>query len=443
MDHVSSFVSLLSAVGLLLLAAHAGGRLFASLRLPQVIGEIVGGLLLGPTLLSHLAPTAMGVAISTTGWNSTVLPILSQAGLILLMFSSGAQLRSFVDPEDRKVVGVLALIGIVIPFLAGLAAVQFIDTASLLGTAHQQTSFLVVFATAIAIASIPVISRIMADLGIMNTRFARIVISTAVIDDLVLYVVLAIALGLVNSSTEVHSGLPALLGLTGSSLWSSVYHVSGTIVLTLLILGAGPPLLRLGIRRGPQLCRQDNGAISQLAFLAFIAIASKYLVINPMFGALAAGMVVGRVSSETNTSQASTLQFVGKFVLVPIYFALVGFKLDLIHHFDATFFAGFLAFACVVKAISIYVGARTAGQPRGIAVNLAAALNARGGPGIVLATVAFDAHIISENFFAVLVLTATVTSLLAGWWLGIVSSRAEDLGWQPNRVVRFAPSVRD
>src|SRR5262249_31768269 len=154
------------------------------------------------------------------------------------------------------------------------------------------------------------------------------------------------------------------------------------------------------------------------------------LAFNPMFGALAAGMVVGRLSSETNAPAAASLQFVGKFILVPIYFALVGYKLDLIHHFDATFFAGFLAFACAVKAVSIYVGARAAGQPRAMAVNLAAALNARGGPGIVLATVAFDAKIINENFFAVLVLTAIVTSLLAGWWLGIAAPRPEGLTWR-------------
>jgi Kef-type K+ transport system membrane component KefB len=80
-----------------------------------------------------------------------------------------------------------------------------------------------------------------------------------------------------------------------------------------------------------------------------------------------------------------------------------------------------------VKALSIYAGARLAGETRAAAVNLAAALNARGGPGIVLASVAFDAKIVSENFFAVLVLTAVVTSLLAGSWLGRIVRRGDDL----------------
>src|SRR6478609_7431048 len=123
MNYFSSTLSLFVAIGVLLAATHTIGKLFESVRLPRVIGEIVGGLLLGPTVLSHFAPTLTAVIVSRTGWNATVLPILSQAGLILLMFSSGTQLRSFVEQGERKVVGVLAVIGIIIPFLAGLLAV--------------------------------------------------------------------------------------------------------------------------------------------------------------------------------------------------------------------------------------------------------------------------------------------------------------------------------
>jgi Kef-type K+ transport system membrane component KefB len=436
MDYFSSTVSLLSAIGVLLLAAHAIGKLFERLRLPRVIGEIVGGLLLGPTLLSHFAPAAASFIVSRTEWNATVLPILSQAGLILLMFSSGTQLRSFVERGERKVVGVLAVIGIIIPFLAGLLAEQFIDTARLVGPANQSTAFLLVFATAIAIASIPVISRIMSDLGIMNTPFARIVISTAVIDDLVLYVVLAVALGLVKSPTEIQFGLPAIIGLDPASPWALAYHVLATIFLILSILVGGPLLLRFATTRRARPFNWDNGAITQIFMLAVVAAASKFLALNPMFGALAAGMVVGRVTAQTDRKLPVSLQVIGKHVLVPIYFALVGFKLDLIHHFDWHFFAGFLAFACAVKAVSIYAGARIAGKSHGISLNLAAALNARGGPGIVLASVAFDAKIINENFFAVLVLTAIATSLLAGWWLGNMAPNADGLRWKAKRAAK-------
>ena len=133
---------------------------------------------------------------------------MSQVGLVLLMYASGSQLRSFVEPSEAAVVTILATVGVIIPFVIGLVVVRFLDIAPLIGTANSDTAFLLVFATAIAVASIPVISRIMMDLGIMETSFARIVIATAVIDDLVLYVVLAIALGLAQSHGTPESGLP-------------------------------------------------------------------------------------------------------------------------------------------------------------------------------------------------------------------------------------------
>jgi Kef-type K+ transport system membrane component KefB len=279
-------------------------------------------------------------------------------------------------------------VALAFPLLAGLAYVRCVDTSALLGSAQNSTAFLLVFATAIAIASIPVISRIMLDLGIMETSFARIVIATAVIDDLVLYVILAVAL------TKKHGALQ----------W-------------------------------------DEAAILHLVFLMLVAGGCLLLAVNPMFGALAAGMVAGRAIRRQGVWMPKTFEWGSLKFFVPLYFALIGARLDLIHHFDTGYFVVFLTFACVVKAVSIYTGARAAGEPHSASLNLAAALNARGGPGIVLAAVSFDAGIINENFFAILVLTAVVTSMAAGSWLGrVVRSgaplRDEACGLAPSSVAR-------
>jgi Kef-type K+ transport system membrane component KefB len=101
----------------------------------------------------------------------------------------------------------------------------------------------------------------------------------------------------------------------------------------------------------------------------------------------------------------------------PIYFFTVGLKLDLIHNFAALFFLCFFVLSCGLKASSIWLGAKLAGQPSGRAWDLAVALNARGGPGIVLATVTFQAGIINDSFFTSIVLLSVVTSQLAGFWL--------------------------
>jgi Kef-type K+ transport system membrane component KefB len=108
---------------------------------------------------------------------------------------------------------------------------------------------------------------------------------------------------------------------------------------------------------------------------------------------------------------------------IPVYFAIIGIQLDLIHHFDVLFFLGFLAFACVAKAASVYLGARLSRENRFVSASLAIAMNARGGPGIVLASTGYAAGIINETFFVSLVMLSVVTSLLAGSWLERVAVR--------------------
>jgi len=105
----------------------------------------------------------------------------------------------------------------------------------------------------------------------------------------------------------------------------------------------------------------------------------------------------------------------------------VGLRLDLAHHFEPLFFTFFLVFACLTKTLSAYAGARLTGEDRTGARNLAVALNARGGPGIVLASVAFDAGIIGPSFYTSLIMLALVTSVLAGSWLEGALRRGQSL----------------
>ena len=139
-----------------------------------------------------------------------------------------------------------------------------------------------------------------------------------------------------------------------------------------------------------------------------------------------AGVVVGETANEKITSVKIHIREIGLGFFIPIYFAVVGLKLDLIHHFDLTFFAAFLLFAVAVKTLGTMMAALAARQHWLSSWNLAVAMNARGGPGIVLATVAFDLGIINDNFFAVLVVVAIVTSLAAGYWLRLVVAK----GWE-------------
>ncbi|WP_369260912.1 cation:proton antiporter [Streptomyces sp. R35] len=416
----------------LLLAAHLMGRLFTRLRQPPVIGEILGGLFFGPSLFGLIAPDAQAWLFPKTGPAASGLALIYQLGILLLMFLAGIQMRAVFARQDSRVVGIIAVVGMVVPFAFGLLLVQVVDLSDVMGKAADKTALTLVIACAVAITSIPVISRIMLDLGIAGTAFARVVLSVAVLEDIVLNVVIAIALGMVDSGKHDTFGAAALLGV-GSGYGSVAYHALVSVgffglmavvsVVARRLLGGGPKN-GAGLRGGARDLSHSRVAV-QLSLVLAAAGGCLFLGITPMYGAFVVGLVAGwgRSQETAGSEPAKAVHGFATGFFIPVYFAVVGLKLDLVHSFAPLFTLLFIAFACVVKAASVYAGARWAGRPPADSVNLAVAMNARGGPGIVLATLSYDAGIINATLFTTLVLTAVITSLMAGSWLERAISR--------------------
>ena len=141
------------------------------------------------------------------------------------------------------------------------------------------------------------------------------------------------------------------------------------------------------------------------------------LSIVPLFGAFVAGIVVVTASGERAEQAREEIGHFALGLFIPVYFAIVGLQLNLVDNFDVLFFLAFLSFACLAKAGSVYAGARLGGESSRSAVNLAVAMNARGGPGIVLASTTYAAGIIDARLYTTFVMLAVVTSLIAGTWL--------------------------
>ncbi|MFB7057108.1 cation:proton antiporter [Streptomyces vinaceus] len=417
---------LFAGLTVLMVSAVFTGRLFGRFRQPPVIGEILGGLLFGPSLFGLIAPDAQTWLFPKTGPAAAGLALVYQLGTLLLMFLAGIQMRTVFSRQDSRAVGIITVVGMVVPFAFGLLLVRLVDLSAVMGRASNETALTLVIACAVAITSIPVISRIMLDLGIAGTPFARVVLSVAVLEDIVLNVVIAVALGMVNRGKQDTFGAATLVG-AGSGYGSAAYHALVSVGFFGLVAGVSTLVRRsLAARRGAAGQDRPTGGIPfQLALVLTAAAGCLFLGITPMYGAFVVGLVAGRArigadSQAVGLQGSEPTQAIHSFAtgfFIPVYFAVVGLKLDLVHAFDPLYTLLFIAFACAVKAASVYVGARWAGRPPDNAVNLAIAMNARGGPGIVLATLAYDAEIINATLFTTLVLTAVFTSLMAGSWL--------------------------
>lgn len=409
-------------LAVLLASAHALGYLFERLRQPRLIGEILAGVLLGPCLLGRWFPGLSAALFGSAGGKTDVVLGFSYwLGLLLLMFVSGSQTRHILGNENRRETTMLVAIGTPIPFFIvlfmGLAG--WIPLHRMTGAAGQQASVLLVLAIAVAVTSIPVISRIFYDLGILHTRFASLLLGSAVVEDILLWAVLAIATTLARSVTLAQEHI----------VGSITAHLAATLAFTFCGLTIAPMILRRVQRwRLNYLVHASPVAYVIVVLLAYAALAGA-LKVTPVFAAFLAGVgVVGGITGVERERFAHALDAVARFAsafFIPIYFAFVGYKLDLGQGFSLPMLLAFLAGSSLLALIGVGLAARVAGF-RGLdVVNLAVATNARGGPGIVLATVAYEAQIINALFYTTLVLTAVITSQIAGAWLSHVLRR----GW--------------
>jgi Kef-type K+ transport system membrane component KefB len=401
------------AIVLLLVSSHWFGYLFHKIKLPKVIGEIIGGLVLGPTLLGFFAPNAYNWIFNAFEAEGKLISIIYWIGLVLLMFVSGFEIQKSFSGGDKKTIFALLVGATAVPFLAGWLAPNFYDFSPLLGFAGNMLALKITIAIAVAVTSIPVISKIFIDLNIMDTKFAKIVLATATIQDVILWIALAIATGLVSAEA------------------ASTSNITSTVLITLVFFGVAilimPKVIRFSNNLRVNLLIKSSVSAYALFICFFFAAIASILNVNIVFGAFLAGIIVGMMPTEKFGSVKIHIKEISLAFFIPIYFAVVGLKLDLIHHFDLKFFLGFLLFTTVFEAAGTLIAAKLIRKDWLSSFNLAVAMNTRGGPGIVLATVAFDLGIINETFFVTLVMIAIVTSLLAGYWFKFLLTRGWDL----------------
>jgi Kef-type K+ transport system membrane component KefB len=405
----SDLTSILFLLLLLVGLAQLLGYLFIKLRQPRVVGEILAGVLLGPALLGRF-PAVSGL-IDATNQQGNILNFIYWLGLLLLMFLSGAETRQLFSREERREVGWLAIVGTGIPFLLALALGRWLVHPALAGPSGNPISLIIILAVGVAVTSVPVVSKIFADLKILQTRFARLILGVAVLEDIVLWLALALA--------------TAMAGKTALNPRQMAYHLIATIAFFGLGLTILPRIVKRINKSRFNVFAQHSPVGYAIAVLFGYSVLAGVLDVSVVFAAFLAGFAVVHKKRQLFAEALDAIGKVSFAFFIPVYFAIVGLKLDLIRGLSLGMMATFIIGSCVVKILSVSLAARFAGF-RGLdLINLAITTNARGGPGIVLASVAFDAGIISPKFYTTLVIAAVLTSQMAGAWLDYVLRK----GW--------------
>jgi K+:H+ antiporter len=405
----STLASVLFVLLLLVGFAQLLGYLFVKLRQPKVVGEIAAGILLGPALLGRFPFLAH--FIDSAKHQGNILDFVYGLGLLLLMFLSGAETQQLFSRDERREVSWLLIVGTGIPFLLGLLIGPWFITPVLAGPNGNRVSLIIILAVGVAVTSVPVVSKIFADLNILHTRFARLVLGVAVLEDIVLWLALAVA--------------TAMAGKTVLHPREMSYHLLATIGFFVAGLTIVPRVVkRINKAKFNVVAKQSPVGYALAVLLAYCAVAGA-LDVSLVFAAFLAGFAVVHKKRRLFADALDAIGKVAFAFFIPVYFAIVGLKLDLIRGVSLWMMIAFIVGTCVVKILSVSLAGRFAGF-RGLdLLNLAITTNARGGPGIVLASVAFDAGIISAKFYTTLVVAAVITSQFAGAWLDYVLRK----GW--------------
>jgi Kef-type K+ transport system membrane component KefB len=433
----------LAALAVLLATAHIGGLVATRLRLPPMVGELGGGVLLGATVLHRLSPGAsqwLFPAAPQSGAVPPVLPILafcSELGLLLLMFVAGRSMRRLVSRQDVRAVGWVSGLGVLVPVLVGLVIFHLDDFHDFSGPARSLPALHIVLIAALAVTSIPVITRVFMDLGLMQTRLARIVLSVAVLEDVLLYIGISLAVGMAGATAGADSSIPSALHLDPSGTPFIAWHVAASLLL-LIAASVGAGVLPSTRRRSRNPVARRSPLGWTIAFLCAVTLVAMLLGLAPIFGALVAGIAVANDDRPEFLVARQHIESFAMATFIPVYFALVGVSLDLVDQFDWRFTLGLVVVGTVVKFSASLVGARIAGEDPRMARALAVSVNARGGPGIVLATTALAAGIIEGRAFTALIVLALATSVFAGSWLGWMVRIHPDTAWGSRGDARMA-----
>lgn len=395
---------LILAVLLLLFSAHVFGYLFDSLKMPKVIGEIAGGMALGPSLLGHISPKLYDWIFNAFTSETQALSVFYWFGLILLMFISGMEQEKWDENLDKKLIISLIAVSTAIPIGLGYAAAGFFDMQALAGVKQSIPAMKIIFAISMAITSIPVISKIFMDIGIMHTRFAKTILTIAVLHDVLLWIGVAAAEGIANHQ--------AIQGGFWKSAGYSIFIVIVFFALSILVV----PHLMTRTLKNSGIIRYSTIGMALLFCLLFV-LAANLIDVNVMFGALLAGLAIGIGFSGRMEKVKENIKAFSMAFFIPLYFALVGIRINLIEDFNLFYFAVITILSFVFQGLAVYPVMMLMKKTKRLAVNVIVSLTAKGGPGIVLATVTYEAGIINGICFTSLILSALVTSAIAGWWL--------------------------
>jgi Kef-type K+ transport system membrane component KefB len=368
-------------------------------RQPAVIGEIIAGIVLGPSVVGLLFPEVNAFLFPVESLDK--LQFVSQVGLILFMFIIGMELDLSVLKSRVNSAVVISHAGIFFPFILGVGSAYLLyeqytqDNVSFL-------SFALFMGTAMSITAFPVLSRVIREKGLSKTPEGTLALTCAATDDVTAWCILAVVIAIVKSGTVTQALITILLSV---------------VFVTFLLKLVKPALRQLANRFSGPVERMDKSVMGvTFLFLLFTAYACEVIGIHALFGAFLAGVVVPDVANFKE-KLAGKIEDVSLVLFLPLFFVLTGLRTEiaLLRSPQLWLLCGFIVLLAVVgKFAGTALTARFMGQSWRDSLVIGALMNARGLMELVVLNIGYDLGILSPEIFTVMVLMALVTTFMTG-----------------------------
>ncbi|MBL7853606.1 MAG: cation:proton antiporter [Cyclobacteriaceae bacterium] len=390
---------LLIQLGIMLLAGRLMAEAARKLHQPAVVGELLAGILLGPTVLGLISPEWFHSLFPHDSNSGIVLSGIVQMAVVMLLFIAGLEVDLHIVWQQGRQAIYTSTLGLIIPFALGFVFPYYWPGFFGSEAESMRLPFALFLGTSMAITALPVIARVLMDLGLFKSRMGMLVISSAMINDVVGWLIFSVVLGLIGKGNQ------------NLSLMNTVLL---TIGFTALMLTLGRGMLNRVLPWVNKKLAWPGGVLSLSLALCFLASAfTEFIGIHAIFGAFIIGIALGDSEHFSERAKEIVHQFINN-IFAPLFFVSIGLRVNFLANFDPWLTLFILLIAYAGKIIGSGLGTRLGGFSWRESLAAAFGMNARGAMEIILGLVALENGLIGERVFVSLVIMALLTSISSG-----------------------------
>jgi Kef-type K+ transport system membrane component KefB/nucleotide-binding universal stress UspA family protein len=398
----NDILKLLIQISVLLITARFLGEIVQKLGQPSVLGEILAGIILGPSLLGNLFPFIHGWIIPVTEIQKSLLDVITLIGAMFLLLITGLETDLPLIKHHAKKALATALGGLIVPFAAGYIFSLYIPD-ELLVDSSQRIIFALFLATAISLSAIPVIAKVLIDLKLIRRDIGQITIAAGMVDDTAAWILLSIVLGLMGGEA-VTTGTIA-------------YSFGKVIIFIGLSFFLGRIIVKYLIAFTQNRIKSRDKILTLIIVFTFsLGAIAQAIRLEAVLGAFIAGIIFAQLPSIPKES-IEKIESTTFGIFAPIFFASAGLKVNLLDLFQTDLIrigSSLVIIAIFSKIIGAYIGARLLTKTdHWTALSFGAGLNARGAIQIIVATIGLSFGILSQEIYSLIIITAVVTSLMS------------------------------